>query len=138
MPTGIIRVKVSERRRTKQFISNRQGEFRDLKKIVDYIEQSYLSRKKVHEDEDRQATRERELAPTAARIRAEFDLSEYSGDFCVSATGRGLELGVSVVADADQIRLLLLRAKALGMMSPSEEPERTTPTVWERLNEEQS
>lgn len=139
--TGTLRVKVGHyRRRTKQFVSNRQGVFKDLKKIADYIATEYQARAKASELGRQQEARVAQLEPLAEALRQEFDVPEYGGDFRITATHRGLVLRLEVIADADQISLLLKRAKEIGMRQPMEDEDegKDRPNVWDRLNEEAS
>lgn len=136
--TGTIRVKVYGYRKTKMFVSNREGKFKDLAKIADHILSVYKRRVEEAERQGREQKRENELEPVAAQIRDEFPtVSEY-GHLRVQATGRGLNLCIDVTADADQIRLLLLRAKELGMLPRQEGDEGPTErsTIFDRINEE--
>lgn len=136
--TGILRVKVYRNRKSKMFVSNAQGKFKDLPKIANCIFELYQMRRKSRIESEEMAAKELALEPTAERLRQEFDLSEYSGDFRVCTDGGKLELRITTHGDEDQIRFLLLRAKELGLMNPAEDgEEKTSPTIFDRINEEE-
>jgi hypothetical protein len=137
--TGVLRVKVTEYRRTKMFVSNSSGKFKDLKKIAQFIYDETLARRRQLEQNAREAKRQEELEPVAEKLREEFNCREYSGDFRVQATAKGLNLVIDVNADEDQIRYLLMRAKELGMRRRNEgeeDPEERS-TIFDRILEEE-
>lgn len=138
--TGVIRAKISDYRATRQFVSNKHGQMRDVSRIADCILGICERRSQTERIREERKAKQESAEPDAKQLREEFHLSAYGGDFRVVSSDRGLVLMVDAVGTPEQIRSLLVAAWKIGIFKPdgdeSEDPALDSPTIFDRINED--